>query len=200
MFIRLVDFPSVVLNHDIDAIGQSKIVVIMDLDQTVIDRVTPEHMKQFGITDICLDKLQDYMTNKLNMKVHEVTHDRKKLYYIVRPDFESLVCYLQSKAADIIVFTHSDEDLANLLLSNILKLQVKMVKGRRQGTPPTAKCLAQLGDLSQYDHIIILDDDPNNFIELGPRIHRPPVTPFYWRNSRKDNNLAVVCRSIQSLL
>ena len=73
----------------------------------------------------------------------------------MRPDFEGLARSLQRKDADIIVFIQSEEDLDNLVVRDVPKLQVKTVKGRRHGTPPTAKCLAQLGDLSHYDHIIL---------------------------------------------
>ena len=46
-----------------------------------------------------------------------------KFYYIIRPDFKGLARYLRSKEADIIVFTQSEEDLGNLVVSDVLKLQ-----------------------------------------------------------------------------
>lgn len=174
--------------------SSSRCVVILDLDETVVS----------------LQHSDPQEIRKHDGKIAEgdsftVAYQGENMLYVIRPFFSEFKTLLMNPKVDAIVYSHSHQALAELIVSK-LQIDAKSVHGRRPKEECVSKCLSHIPEAYSYDHIVILDDDPKNFSLLtsstGNQVHchRLPVTKFYWQNYERDTNLKAILPTIQCII
>ena len=170
----------------------SRCVLVLDLDETVVSlqHQSPEEIRSHNLTVADDDAFQ-------------VQYQREVMQYVVRPYFWELRTLVMNGNVDVIVYSHAHQDLAEAIVSK-LRMNTKSIHGRRPKEVCISKCLSHIPQVFNYDHIMILDDEPSNFTHsvssLSNQVHRLSATKFYWQNYERDTNLRTISSTIQSII
>ena len=192
-FVRQQDIVQVIDFKTVSCLKSSSCVLVLDLDETVVSLQHQNNSEEIRHHNLRIAENDSF----------QVEYQGKIMQYVVRPYFSEFKTLVMKGNVDVIVYSHSHQYLAEAIVST-LRMNTKSIHGRRPKEECISKCLSHIPEVFNYEHILILDDDPSNFTHsvssIHNQVHRLSVTKFYWQNYDRDTNLRAISSTIQSIV